>query len=74
LVTEVAVLLDDAAVLRLVIVVVTPEAAGRIHVADVVRIRPPRDIHLREDVPIEQPLRRIDRAFQIRCDGFPFPR
>src|SRR5690349_15698351 len=58
-VTALAVLTDLLAVGRCVIVVVTPEAPGKIRVPDVVAIRPEAHLHLREHIPLPEP---IDRA------------
>ena len=56
-------------VLRLVLVVVAPETAGRIDVPDVVRIRAPRHVHRRKHVSRPDVLRARDRAFDQASVG-----
>src|SRR5207247_8352067 len=48
--TTFAILPDRLAILRFVTVVVAAEAAGRVNMADVVRVGAETDLHLREDV------------------------
>ena len=61
-VTHLAVLLDDAPVLRRVLVVMAAETAGRIDVTNVVRVRAPRHVHRGEHVSRPEILRPRDRA------------
>ena len=56
---------DRRSVLRLVLVVVAPEAAREVHVPDVVRVRPPRHLHRREHVACRRAAAAISTARSI---------
>ena len=66
-VADVAVVSDDFACAAHVLAVVTTEAARRIEVADVVRVRAPVRPHLREEVGLIDALHFCNRPFdQLR--------
>jgi hypothetical protein len=71
-VTDLTVLPDDFPVLRLVIVVVTPEAAVGVHVSQVVRVRAPGHLHGGEHVIRPDVLRAGNGAldFPPSAEGF----
>ena len=62
---EIAILLDHAAVGRLVLIVVAAEAARRVHVAEVVLVRSPGHLHRREDVAADRAAARHDGVVDV---------